>query len=228
MGSVRDLYVTGDNDPEVFPEAYYRHYAYCDACGSFDLEPWTTPENHAELEAKRRRLGLWALLLLPLVAVVAWLALGLFPPPSLVAYLVIGIVAAVLVRVYWFNRDQPGVIQAWHFVGCGLLCLVAILVVEAFVGVLLPRWPTFVAGLAVIVALVLWRSALGSKIDVVGLRCRACGTTYAYGTPFFTDLDANPRHLIVDDVPRPLGSSIVWRGASAELPPAKPRSRLPS
>ena len=38
--------------------------------------------------------------------------------------------------------------------------------------------------------------------------------TYAYGTPFFTSLDSNPRHLTIADVPRPLGSSLFLRGDS--------------
>ncbi len=87
MGSVAHLYTTGDNDPEIEPVQYYRHYLYCDACGSFDLD--------------------------------------------------------------------------------------------------------YVAA---------------------GLRCRRCESTYAYGTPFFTAFDANPRHLTVADVPRPLGSSPFVRG----------------
>jgi hypothetical protein len=91
MGSVPDLYTTGDNDPEIEPVQYYRHYLYCDACGSFALD-------------------------------------------------------------YVSN----------------------------------------------------------------GLRCRDCASTYAYGTPFFTRLDANPRQLTVSDVPRPLGSSPYVRGAFVE------------
>ncbi|MCF8243830.1 MAG: hypothetical protein K9J37_02060 [Saprospiraceae bacterium] len=49
MGSVKSLTTTGDNDPELFPEEYYRHYMYCDDCGSFKIEPWIIPENHPQL-----------------------------------------------------------------------------------------------------------------------------------------------------------------------------------
>lgn len=37
MGCVTDITTTGDNDEPIFPESYYRHYLYCDQCGSFDL-----------------------------------------------------------------------------------------------------------------------------------------------------------------------------------------------
>ena len=119
MGSVRDLYTTGDNDPEIEPMQYYRHYLYCDACGSFQLDPWTVPAELEKTERTRHRLAM---------------------------------------------------------------------------------------------------AALGSLVDssgvYLGLRCRRCEATYGYGTPFFSDLDANPRHLAVADVPRPLGSSPFQRGAS--------------
>ena len=228
MGTVRDLYQGGDNDPEVAPDAHYRHYVYCDGCGAFDLEPWMAPENHAALEAKRRRLGRWVLLLAPLVAAVGWIGLGFFPTLGWLLFLALGITVSVLVRVYWFERDRPRVLLAWHFVGVGVLWLVAILTVESLASDLVPAWLAFGVGLVAMVALLLWRNSLGSKIEDVGLRCRHCGATYAHGTLFFTDLDANPRHLTVADVPRPLGSSLFWTGASADVPPpAGPPSRLP-
>ncbi len=115
MGSVPDLYTTGDNDPEIFPVQYYRHYLYCDACGSFELDSWMAPD----------------------------------------------------------------------------------------------------------------KGFLGSKIELVGMRCKQCDATYAHGTPFFTDLDANPRHLTVADVPRPLGVSPFSRGKSVDYEPPDPPSRLP-
>ncbi len=40
MGSVTDLTVSGDNDEPIFPIEYYRHYMYCDVCGSFELKHW--------------------------------------------------------------------------------------------------------------------------------------------------------------------------------------------
>lgn len=49
MGSVKDITVTGDNDPEIYPVEYYRHYMYCDKCGSFDIKAWIEPENHEQI-----------------------------------------------------------------------------------------------------------------------------------------------------------------------------------
>lgn len=162
MGSVPSLTTTGDNDPEIVPVSYYRHYLYCDACGSFELDQWITPANWQQIETTRRRLGMAALLSLPVVAVGAWLASEVYRP----------------------------------------------LVV-------------FLAGLVVIVGLLVVRAVLGSKIESMGMRCRRCDSTYRYGSPFFTDLDANPRNLTVADVPRPLGSSPYSRGASVEDEPTE-------
>ncbi len=47
MGSVKELNYTGDNDPEIYPQQYYRHYLYCDNCGSFKISSWIEPKNHA-------------------------------------------------------------------------------------------------------------------------------------------------------------------------------------
>lgn len=80
MGSVTVLTTTGDNDPEIYPVRYYRHYLYCDACGSFELDPWITPGNVEWIERTRARLGMAALISLPVVAVVAWLASEFHPP----------------------------------------------------------------------------------------------------------------------------------------------------
>jgi len=162
MGSVPDLTTTGDNDPEIFPVRYYRHYLYCDACGSFDLGPWMTPGNWESIEKTRRRLGTAALISLPMVAVGAWSASEFYPP---------------------------------------LLVLLA--------------------GLIVIIGLLVVRVVLGSRIESAGMRCRQCDSTYRNGSPFFTDLDANPRSLTVADVPRPLGSSPYTRGESVEDEPIK-------
>jgi hypothetical protein len=78
MGSVPSLTTTGDNDPEIVPVRYNRHYLYCDACGSFELDPWITPGDWKGIEKTRRRLGMAALISLPTVAVGAWLASGLY------------------------------------------------------------------------------------------------------------------------------------------------------
>ena len=156
MGSVRDLYTTGDNDPEIEPVQYYRHYLYCDACGSFELDPWTAPGEVERVERKRHRL--------------AMAALG-----SLLA-----------IPILWL----------------------------ADVGDVLPPWLMLVGGALLIVGFLAARGLVDSSGVYLGLRCRRCEATYGYGTPFFSDLDANPRHLAVADVPRPLGSSPFQRGES--------------
>ena len=78
--------------------------------------------------------------------------------------------------------------------------------------------PVLLGGLVVIVGLLVVRQVLGARIELAGMRCRRCESTYANGSPFFTDEDANPRHLTVADVPRPLGSSPYTRGKSVEAP----------
>lgn len=40
MGCVTDIITTGDNDEPIFPVSRYRHYYYCDQCGSFELRPY--------------------------------------------------------------------------------------------------------------------------------------------------------------------------------------------
>lgn len=162
MGSVPVLTTSGDNDLEIVPGRYYRHYLYCDACGSFELDPWITPGNWKSIEKTRRLLGMAALISLPMVAVGAWFASEFYPP---------------------------------------LLVLLA--------------------GLIVIVGLLVVREVLGSRIEAAGMRCRQCDSAYGNGSPFFTDRDANPRHLTVADVPRPLGSSPYTRGESVEDEPLK-------
>ena len=76
MGSVAVLTTSGDNAPELYPVQSYRHYLYCDACGSFDLEPWETVDR-AEMDRRRRRLARVALWAPPLLAVPAWEATGI-------------------------------------------------------------------------------------------------------------------------------------------------------
>lgn len=175
MGSVPDLYTTGDNDPEIHPTSYYRHYLYCDACGSFQLDPWTEPEDLDKLATTRRRLGVAALLSSALVLVGGWDVLGLEPSPASLA------------------------------------------------------WAALPVGLALLVGFLVWRAVLGSRIEYLGNRCRQCQATYAHGTPFFTDLDSNPRNLTIGDVPRPLGVSTFKIGKSVEHEPtpAPAWSRLP-
>lgn len=84
-------------------------------------------------------------------------------------------------------------------------------------------------GALLIALLLVARKLVVSRLEYLGLRCQRCRATYAYGTPFFTELDANPRQLKVEDVPRPLGSSPFERGRFVlPAPPAPPDRFLPA
>lgn len=222
MGSVRDLYTTGDNDPELYPTQYYRHYLYCDACGSFELGSWMAPDNHEALERTRQRLATASVYSLPLVLVSGWLALGLVLPLSFWVSMAAGIaLALILWGLIWkalWGRDQP-IAARWRFFKKVLLWLLIVVVLEWLADLAtihVSPWLLLLAGILVIVGLLIAREVLGSKIELVGLRCGQCGATYAHGAPFFTDLDANPRNLTVADVPRPLGVSPFLRGDSVD------------
>jgi hypothetical protein len=97
MGSVRSLYTTGDNDPEIEPVQLYRHYLYCDACGSFDLQSLQTPQDEAR-KRKRRRLAQIAILSSMLVVVSGWRALNLVPSLPVLAFLPVGIALLLVFR----------------------------------------------------------------------------------------------------------------------------------
>jgi len=235
LGSVPDVYTTGDNDPELEPKSYYRHDLYCDACGSFDLEPWIAPDNHASLESRQKRIGKAALLACPLVLVPAWTALGFVLPALLPFLLVSGIslmwVLGTIIRQTLWGWKLP-LAGRWRWFKATLPWLAVAVVAQLLADELgTSPWRVAVAGLALISALLVWHALLGRAIHWVGLRCRACGATYAYGTPFFSNLEANPRALTVNDVPRPLGSSFFEVGRSVETPEEDGRSagssRLP-
>lgn len=211
MGSVRDLYTTGDNDPEIEPRQYYRHYLYCDACGSFALDPWTAPGEVERVERKRHRLAMAALVASPLVVVSLGSVLGLVLSPAVLVALAAGMVIAPALHGLVSKESAA---KRWRFVGGSLLAIPMLLLADALVGDLLPPWLTLVGGALLIAGLLAARGLVDSSGVYLGLRCRRCEATYGYGTPFFSDLDANPRHLSVADVPRPLGSSPFQRGES--------------
>ncbi len=58
--------------------------------------------------------------------------------------------------------------------------------------------------LVVLIGTALVASYLDSKIEIRGVRCEDCETTYAYGSQFFTQFKENPRNFSMNDVPRPL------------------------
>lgn len=216
MGSVAEIYTTGDNDPEIEPVRYYRHYLYCDACGSFELDAWMMPEHREGLETARRRLAMAALLALPVVLVSAWMALGLTPSPAVLLIVAAAIVITPVLRGMGWRLGEGSVARRWRFVKAVLLWLPVVALAQWAASELLPPRLLLVAGLIVGAGSLVAREVLGSKIECVGMRCRRCNSTYAHGTPFFTDHAANPRQLTVADVPRPLGSSPFLRGGDVD------------
>lgn len=222
MGSVPDLYTTGDNDPEIEPVRYFRHYLYCDACGSFELDPWMAPAHHQRLEKTRRRLARAAVYSSVLAVVSGWHALGLFPTPAVLAATVAG--AALFLFLRSFPRDRH---RRWRAVVATYFGLFVVGMAGWLATDFLPPSQVCVVALVLTAGLLVARAVLGAKIENLGMRCRRCDATYAHRTPFFTDLDANPRDLTVAEVPRPLGVSPFLRGESVEYEPAPPPSRLP-
>lgn len=224
MGSVAVLTTSGDNDPELEPVQSYRHYLYCDACGSFDLVPWESG-NRAEVERRRRRLAGVALWATPLLLVPAWEATGIALSLSLLTYFAIGL-TFVLVLLGWLWRTSWPIAGRWRLVVPAIPWFFAFLVAEWLCG-LLPCWGVAAAGAVVLAVALAWRAALLARIESLGLRCRECGATYGHQTAFFSDLDANPRGLTENDVPRPLGSSPFEEGRFVGPAPAEHQSRLP-
>lgn len=211
MGSVPHLYTTGDNDPEIEPRQYYRHYLYCDACGSFDLEPWTTGDT-AAIAKKRARLAKAArIATLLLVVVPAWVFFGLLASLVFLLILGAGVVVALLVRGLVGGEAAA---TGWRFVKAALVMLLPVALAEWVARDLLPPIPMLLGGLVIVAGLLVAREVLAAKIEHLGMRCRQCGATYANGTSFFTNLDANPRKLTVSEVPRPLGVSHFLVGKS--------------
>jgi|GEM_PF-1369661 len=224
MGSVAVLTTSGDNDPELEPVQSYRHYLYCDTCGSFDLALWETADRPA-LARRRRRLAGVALWATPLLLVPAWEATGIALSLSLLAYFAIGMAFALVLIGWLWGRNWP-LASFWRFVLRGSLWFAAFLVAEWLCG-LLPCWGVASAGAVVIAVALAWRAALAGRIESLGRRCQECGATYGYQTAFFSDLDANPRGLTESDVPRPLGSSPFVEGGYVGPVAAAHQSRLP-
>ncbi len=224
MGSIAVLTTSGDNDPELEPVQSYRHYLYCDACGSFDLEPWETAGS-AEIETQGRRLASVALWATPLLVVPAWEATGIGFHLSLLVYFAIGI-ALALVLFGWLWGVTERIPARWRFVVRGIPWFAMVLGAEWLCG-FLPCWGMAAAGAVVIAVALAWRGDLLSRIESLGLRCRGCGATYGHRTAFFRDLEANPRGLTASDVPRPLGRSPFLKGKTVGPAPAVHPHRLP-
>jgi hypothetical protein len=210
MGSVPHLYTTGDNDPEIEPVQYYRHYLYCDQCGSFDLTSWDRADTAVPVpEATRKKLAAAALYVSPLIAVPIWQWLGFVLSPSMLIAPIAGI---GLVLVFWafswqfIGTPESPLSARWHFLKKTLLILLSVGAVELLTEDL-PGWPFLIVGFLLVVVLLASRQEARPKSQLLGMRCEKCDATYAYGSRFFTNLEANPNGLTLGDVPRPLGVS---------------------
>lgn len=230
MGSVRDLYTSGDNDPEIEPVRSFRHYLYCDACGSFELRPWQTPPEGSGAK-KRQALDRVAILATLLTMVAGWRALGLVPSLPVLAYLPAGLAFLLVVRgslVWSISGEDVPLAARWRFFTQAFVLFLAVAALD-WLAAELP-WPLLglLVGSIALAASLVWRWLLDPKVESLGLRCAECGAEYRYGTPFFTDLAANPRGLAVSDVPRPLGVSPFAQGELvAAAPVPRPTGRIP-
>jgi len=159
MGSVPALYTTGDNDPEIYPVQYYRHYLYCDACGSFALEPWLALPHREAIERARRRLALAALATLPLMVVAGWVALGFFPSPAVLLVLAAGMVIAPVLRGMGWIWGENSTARSWRFVKRALLWVPVVLLMEWVLREFVPPVLGLLAGGIVLVG------ALVARVD---------------------------------------------------------------
>jgi hypothetical protein len=198
VGSVPILTTSGDNDPELEPVQSLRHYLYCDACGSFDLDPWEAVER-TPLERHRTRLMAVARYALPFVVVPAWHAAGWVPPLSVLLFVAMGIAFMQVLRSLPFKtlRKSEGLRAQWRFVLGASRWWVLLVLAEGLSRLLPAGWVALV-GVLVVAGALAWRAALATHADTLGVRCRQCAATDGFRTPFFADLDANPRRPVVD------------------------------
>lgn len=217
MGSVPHLYTTGDNDPEIEPVSYFRHYMYCDACGAFELEPWTEAKAPSGAARMRTWPGSLGLASLAVTVAAGWTALVSYPPLSLLLAVAAALTMARSVQRLVGPQRREALGNLWSAAKLVVPILLLVALVEIAAGVVSP-WPLLVIGLIGVPVALGLEQALGPSSTPKGLRCRPCGATYAHGTRFFTDLDSNPRGLPLSDVPRPLGRSLFLVGKSAAAP----------
>ncbi len=222
MGSIAVLTTTGDNDPEIEPVQLYRHYFYCDACGSFDLEPWERPGSD-ETRRRQHRLANVAVWATPWLLVPVWKAGGIGLDLSLLTFLALGLEFA-LVLFAWIWGTPERLADRRRSAAWSLRWFASVLGAEWLCG-FWTGWMVAATGALAIAAALAWRAALASWLVSLGLRCRGCGATYGHQTAFFRDLESNPRGLTVSDVPRPLGRSPYLRGRTVEPAPVTPADR---
>ncbi len=219
MGSVRDIYTTGDNDPEIEPVSHYRHYLYCDACGSFDLMPWASRESEAAARTQARPEQA-ALIVAGFVVLAAWSAFAVFPSLSLILVLAAALVLGPPLRALF---GEAGRKRRWRFIA--MLCTaIALAFLEELLGGVVSPSQMLMAGTAGVVGLLVASWKAGADVQYLGMQCRQCQATYANGTTFFSDLGRNPRQFQVSDVPRPLGISPFLVGAAVDAAPSSGQS----
>jgi hypothetical protein len=226
VGSVPILITSGDNDPELEPVQSFRHYLYCDACGSFDLAAWETVER-SPIERRRARLGALALYVCPFVFVPALHAAGVVFPVAVLALLAMGIALQQALKALPFRslRTSSELGAFWRFALGAAGWAVLLALAEGVSGLLPAAWVAMVGSLVVVGALV-GRAALAARVKTLGLRCRQCAATYPFGSPFFSDLDANPRSFGEADLPRPLWRLEHLQGRFVGPAPAAPLDRV--
>ena len=115
MGSVRILTTIGDNDPELEAVDYYRHYFYCDHCGSFKIEPWMEPKKHLQLMKTQIIAGSIS-------------AIGLISTTLSLAFLVISLILGYI-STGLLTYDQP---LSFTWFGLSLFVVVATAAIDAF------------------------------------------------------------------------------------------------
>lgn len=81
MGRVTEIRQTGDNDESIYPIRYYMHYLYCDQCGSFAIKHWIEPDNHLQIDKRKRRLTNAAI-----VVTLVGIVFGLLIPLALIIF----------------------------------------------------------------------------------------------------------------------------------------------
>ena len=101
MGTATETRISGDNDAPIHPVRYIMYHLYCDSCGSFALDYWMEPDNHAQLQemAQRlRRIAWWAAAATVVSVIGAVFGLIFFLIPALIVLAGAWIGAALLER----------------------------------------------------------------------------------------------------------------------------------
>ncbi len=100
MGSVTNLEVSGDNDPEIYQVKYFNHYLYCDDCGSFELKELIEPSNFKFLE----KIEKWTFYVIGayILICIFWMLVDFSLDWFLIFSIVFGVLGALLFS-WWVN-----------------------------------------------------------------------------------------------------------------------------